>query len=99
MVSDSPDSPPFGSAPDTPPSRPPDTPALRKVRQSADRLKEIEQDLVRRIVGQYDLDRRMQQLIIELQICTTRMQQQLEECTAETTLQEGPGRFSLSVKE
>ena len=72
-------------------------PALDQACKSVDRLIAIEQDLVRRIVGQYELDRQVQHLLIELQICSTRMREQLIECTA-ASVHKRDGRFSLSEK-
>lgn len=91
--------PPASDTVTPPPSHPPDHIALRNARRSADRLIAIEQDLVRRIVGQYELDRRLQHLLIELQICSTRMRKQLNECTAAPDTDDSDGRLSLSETE
>ena len=72
-------------------------PALHQACKSVDRLIAIEQDLVRRIVGQYELDRQVQHLLIELQICSTRMREQLIECTA-ASVHERNGRYPVSEK-
>ncbi|MBD3402249.1 hypothetical protein GF420_05090 [candidate division GN15 bacterium] len=53
---------------------------LQVVRRSADRLTDIEDELIRRISEHYGTDRRMRALLIELQICSSRMKAQLNEC-------------------
>lgn len=82
--------PPFPSPVSSPPTNDPINPrprhpgnssALEKARRSADRIIEIEDTLVRKIIGQFEIDRQLQQLLVELHICSTRMQEQLNECS------------------
>lgn len=56
--------------------------SIRQARQTANRLYEIEQDLVRRIVENYETDRQLRTLLVELQICSSRVRAQIEDCAA-----------------
>ncbi len=52
---------------------------LLKLNRNTRRLVSVEQDLIRRISENYDIDRRTHRLMTEIQICTNRILSQLEE--------------------
>jgi len=52
---------------------------LLKLNRSTERLASVEQDLIRRISENYDVDRRTYRLMTEIQICTNRILNQLRE--------------------
>lgn len=56
--------------------------SLERVKRSAERVGEIEDELIRRISERYSTDQRTRALIIELQICRSRMHAQLADISA-----------------
>ncbi|MCB2230484.1 hypothetical protein KQH82_07190 [bacterium] len=58
------------------------SPSIRvaQVKRTAERLGDIESELIHRISERYPTDRRMRTLMAELQICSSRMKAQLNDC-------------------
>lgn len=58
------------------------SPSIRvtQVKRTAARLGDVENELIRRITERYPTDRRMRSLMAELQICSSRMKAQLNDC-------------------
>lgn len=62
------------------------TTRLDRVVRSAERVREIEQELIRRICEHYPTDRRMRALMVELQICSSRLKARLDDCRSHEIL-------------
>lgn len=62
----------------TPP--PAESSSLRQARHTAARLHAVEQELARRIIENYQVDRQLRRLLVEMHICSSRVRAQLEDC-------------------
>jgi hypothetical protein len=69
---------------------------LLRLNQSTERLVSVEEDLIRRISENYDIDRRTHRLMTEIQICTNRILSQLQEIeSAECVAADEPSDVKL----
>lgn len=72
-----------------------ETSAFRQVRHTAARLHAIEQELARRIIEHYQVDRQLRRLLAEMQICSSRVRAQLEDCESEACGVESEGGHAV----
>ncbi|MEE8576635.1 MAG: hypothetical protein V3T31_05215 [candidate division Zixibacteria bacterium] len=55
---------------------------LIHTRKSARRLVDVQKDIIRRLSDHYKIDRPTRALLAEMQICSNRLLEQIEECCA-----------------